>query len=400
MTTKFDVVIGAAYGDEGKGRVVADLAFNSESCVVIRFNGGAQAAHTVVHKGKRHIFSHFSSGTFSGATTFFGEKFVIHPHLFNNELLLLEDKGIPLPPVVANKRCQITTIFDVALNIMLEKSRGKDKHGSCGAGFGETIQRGTHPEFALTAEDLFDKDLAKKLDAIRFEYMPFRLDELQIDPKEFPFFESKQQEDEFADAFYLYCMMFLGYDDLYIAGKKRLPVEEWKHFIFEGAQGLQLDQDHGTFPHVTRSNTGLSFLKEKFGSIGWPFNVHYVTRTYTTRHGAGPLPHELDKPPYCIEDKTNQPNDHQGSLRFSYLNLDTLREGIHGDIERNGLKEMTYNGVMTCCDQLDGYTINYIENDQICVAKDIDHLAELYGDILETNNVRTTWNPEIDPVNR
>ena len=105
--------------------------------------------------------------------------------------------------------------------------------------------------------------------------------------------------------------------------------------VLEGAQGLLLDQTHGAFPHVTRSNTGLANALDIAVESGiQALDVTYVTRAYLTRHGAGPLANELPSKPYAdIVDLTNQPNAYQGSLRFAYLDHDHLAAAIQQDLQ-------------------------------------------------------------------
>jgi adenylosuccinate synthase len=169
--------------------------------------------------------------------------------------------------------------------------------------------------------------------------------------------------------FYLFLHKVSVQNDQYINDKL-------DRVIFEGAQGLLLDQDYGTFPHVTRSNTGLKNVRALVGDA--PLDVKYVTRAYTTRHGAGPLPFELPEKPYPgIEDKTNITGGYQGSLRFSYLNLDDTSEAVKKD-KQYVLPGDKVEAVVTCMDQLPehawiisdrGYTTR-------CWTKDVPSLFE------------------------
>ena len=102
-------VIGANYGDEGKGLITDYLCRQVENPLVIRFNGGAQAGHTVESpEGVRHIFSHFGSGTLAGAPTYLSKHFVVNPILFNREYDVLVEKGI-VPKVYVHPDCLVTT---------------------------------------------------------------------------------------------------------------------------------------------------------------------------------------------------------------------------------------------------------------------------------------------------
>ena len=103
--TKGYAVIGANAGDEGKGNIVSYLVSQVENPLVIRFNGGAQAGHTVVSpEGVRHVFSHFGSGTLAGAPTYLSKYFVVNPILFNREYDVLLEKGIA-PEIIVSPDC-------------------------------------------------------------------------------------------------------------------------------------------------------------------------------------------------------------------------------------------------------------------------------------------------------
>jgi adenylosuccinate synthase len=141
--------------------------------------------------------------------------------------------------------------------------------------------------------------------------------------------------------------------EAYVPTRRDEDILDEEHLIFEGAQGLLLAQDRlQDFPHLTRSNTGLrnvaSLVPDDF-----EYRVNYVTRAYTTRHGNGPLPHEVEKlEGYSTLDTTNLTNKHQGKLRFSPLDLDTIRLAVVRDIRTYGNQEGWHvRAVVTCLDQ-------------------------------------------------
>ncbi len=339
------VVIGAGYGDEGKGATVNSLS--SPDSIVCRFNGGSQAGHTVVYEGIRHVFSHFGAGTLKGAATHLSHFFVCNPSAFLVEYEVLYNHGIR-PKVTVSPDCPVTTIYDVVLNRIIETYRGKDKHGSVGVGFGETLERNMHPEYSLTVLDLeVSCHCQRKLRRIRDEWVPKRLGQLGINPTHYPEWYYLLTDDmpiyKMEKDFFLFLTRVSVQHDGYLSDKL-------DRVIFEGAQGLLLDQNYGMFPHVTRSNTGLKNVRALVGDS--TLDVKYVTRAYTTRHGAGPLPFELPGKPYPgIEDKTNITGDYQGSLRFSYLNLDTTSNAIQND-KQYLLPNDKVSSLVTCMDQL------------------------------------------------
>ena len=161
----------------------------------------------------------------------------------------------------------------------------------------------------------------------------------------------------------------------------------YQNIIFEGAQGLLLDQDYGQFPHVTRSNTGIKNIldiceENKIDEL----DVTYVTRCYTTRHGAGPMDQEIleGQPIYWnVEDKTNIPNKYQGTLRFAPLNITTLKESIENDLKHRENKNIKISSglAVTCIDQLDDYF------DKKSVGKYINDYVGLKNKLIES------WGP-------
>jgi adenylosuccinate synthase len=356
-----DAVIGSAFGDEGKGLITDVLAARHPGdTVVARFNGGAQAGHTVVAEdGRRHVFSHFGSGAFSGAATFLSRFFVVNPVLFHPEDQRLRQLGLS-PRVLLDPRAAVTTPFDMVVNTALERRRGGARHGSCGVGFGETVGRqeeGGHP---LTVADLASAAAATRVRAIRDTWLPRRLAMLDLAL-------SEEQRDTLLSASLMRRFME---DAAALLARCTLADERVlssaPRVVLEGAQGLLLDQDMGSFPHVTRSHTGLRNVGTLLAAAGIRhLNVRYVLRPYLTRHGAGPLPGELGAPPYPgIHDPTNIPNPWQGSLRFALLDLDRLRETLTRDARHAQLPAgVTVRRALavTCLDQV-GDEVRFIEN--------------------------------------
>ena len=353
MTIRAQAVIGAGYGDEGKGLMVDRLAAAAKgNVVVVRSNGGAQAGHTVVSpEGQRHVFHHVGSGSFAGAATHFSRFFVAHPMMLAGELAALEAHGIA-PALTGDPRVAVTTPYDVIINQAVELARDADRHGSCGLGFGETIERNLRPDFALVLQDLFRPDLRERLIAIRDEWVPARLEALGIAalPAEL---DTALRSDATLDAFLADCEAML--DRVALWPDRRIA--ERGSILFEAAQGLLLDQDYGAFPHVTRSNTGLANIRAVAAEAGIEaLDVTYVTRIYTTRHGAGPLKRETARlDGITVVDATNAPNDWQGSLRLAPLDLGVLKGAIAADLALGGKDlQVTAGLAVTCLDQAEG----------------------------------------------
>jgi adenylosuccinate synthase len=366
------VVIGANYGDEGKGLITDYLAaLAGSNTLVIRFNGGAQAGHTVQRpSGLRHVFSHFSGGTFAGAQTYLSHFFIANPVLFKKELEKLKS-CCSIPKVTIHPEAIVTTPYDMYINQMFENFQGNKRHGSCGVGISETIERNLYTQFQLSVKDLYNQaKLKERLLKIRDEWLEFRLGQL-IQKK------LKQDEKEliFSKEIFEYFLhdiqIFLTYCD--IADYSYLG--KWGKLIFEGAQGLLLDQKHKNFPHVTRSNTGLQNVSTiaQLNNISH-LDIHYVTRCYLTRHGAGPLPDEHPFFP-CphFKDETNIPHKFQGALRFAPLNIDQLNLEINADLNTLSKKKISKKTILavTCLDQFE---------EKITVAKEEGNIIELKKD--------------------
>lgn len=355
------VVIGANFGDEGKGLVTNWLS--DIQTTVIRFNGGAQAGHTVERNdGVRTVFSHIGAGTHKDASTWLSQDFVINPMVFRKELesfmkVKREDGMLPpYPHVSYDYRCKFTTPWDIVINQEVEQMRADDRHGSVGLGFGETIER--YEQLGL--EMPIDKILESKEDFANFmikRWVPARAKDLGIESR-IDFLVNEFSNDGLINRYFEDVQFFLDNTECvrnenpnknisFISGKRS------KKIVFEGAQGLLLDQHFGTFPNVTRSSTGLMNVDKitKLNHIT-DLSMYYVTRCYLTRHGAGPLSYELNEPPVeHFSDQTNKPNPFQGHLRFAPLDLNKLRKRIDIDLMFSKLPKQL-NLVVTCMDQI------------------------------------------------
>jgi adenylosuccinate synthase len=356
------VVIGANFGDEGKGLMTDYLASQYDKSIVVRFSGGAQAGHTVVTPdGIRHIFSHFGSGTLAGADTYLSKHFITNPILFKKEYMGLESKGLN-PHVFVDEHCMVTTPYDMLINQIVEEFRGKNRHGSCGLGINETDHR--HAFIPLFFADLDNKvNLVDKLFQITDDYVPKRLAELgviAIPTKYADLLKNKNLIDNYikdvdfmlSKAAFAKADVLHGYDNI----------------IFEGSQGLLLDQNNKAYsPFLTPSNVGMQNVVEILNELSYNDNeveIIYVTRCYMTRHGVGIFNTETpDKPYVGIVDMTNIANPFQGTLRFGLLDLDLLKNTIDKDLKfaKNSKLNYRMSLAITCLDQLDG-TVDYFNN--------------------------------------
>ncbi len=350
-------VIGANFGDEGKGlatdALAADLMSRGLDPVVVRSNGGAQAGHTVETQGRRHVFHHVGSGAFTGARTHLSRFFVAHPALLLRELQELRPLLPAAPEITIDPAAQVTAPWDVLLNQAAEATRGAARHGSCGVGFGETLERVArgHP---LTVADLAAPDLADRLVAIRDGWARSRLEALGLaDHPAVSAHRNALWSDAALAGFVQEARIFAAL--LPARSDAELGAET---VLFEGAQGLMLDMDLGVMPHLTRSNTGLrNMIAIAQGAGIGEIRPLYMTRAYMTRHGAGPLLHEAGALPWAeVTDPTNRPNAWQGALRLAPLDLAETARFIRADLafaDGSGVRVSPGVGV-SCLDQVPG----------------------------------------------
>jgi adenylosuccinate synthase len=351
MTIKVaKAVIGAGYGDEGKG-LMTDYHAAAGASVVVRTNGGAQAGHTVTTPtGIRHVFHHLGSGAYADVPTHLSRFFIVNPIVFNEERsAVVGETETTVSPLAL-----VTTPYDMMINQIIEMQRGQGRHGSCGLGIGETEERSLHPEYRLQVSDLLlpTPERRKLLRSIRDIWVPFRLERLGVvDVPEG--FKDVLMNDDVIERYFVDCAFFMGYTRL--REDRDLP----GNLIFEGAQGLLLDQDYGAFPYVTRSNTGLRNMVAVAQEAGIEkIDVTYATRAYVTRHGAGPFAHEgVDMPWLNMIDLTNQPNEWQGTIRKAPLDIDVLVSAIKHDISITHSVEIAPVISMSCLDQIAGKAV-------------------------------------------
>ena len=317
-------VIGKNFGDEGKGFACSRLASSLKNALIIKHNGGGQAGHTVEDpEGKwRFIHHQIGAGAEYHVPTLFADSFM--PDLFQlgKEVKEFTELFGFQPILYSEKNARVTTIDDVLLNMGAEVARGKNRHGSCGMGIEECVQRNA-AGYGITVEELAGwtkQDLVDRLKQIRKEYTGRRAKILGIYPSN-PYYEMLYNEIVLKN-FVEEVKKNVNLLTLVDADRKWLEeIKHFQHLIFETGQGLLLDQDYEAYaPHLTSSKTGIHnpavFLEKRGLFLD---EAIYVTRPYVTRHGNGPLPCEVDPSelPGVGEDLTNRPNEWQGTLRYA-----------------------------------------------------------------------------------
>ena len=326
-------VIGKNFGDEGKGFTCGCLASSLKNALIIKHNGGGQAGHTVEDpEGKwRFIHHQIGAGAEYHVPTLFADSFM--PDLFQlgKEVKEFTELFGFQPILYSEKNARITTIDDVLLNMGAELARGKNRHGSCGMGIEECVQRNA-AGYGITVEELAtwsNQELLDRLKHIRKEYTERRAEIVGIQA---PASSKAMRQSNLMNPYYEMLNNERVLENfveevkenvklLTLVDADRKWLEKFQHLIFETGQGLLLDQDYEAYaPHLTSSKTGIhnpAIFLEKRGLF--LDEAIYVTRPYVTRHGNGPLPCEVDPSelPGVGEDLTNRPNEWQGTLRYA-----------------------------------------------------------------------------------
>ena len=313
-------VIGKNYGDEGKGLAVHMLAAQAPS-LVIRHNGGAQAGHTAEGRFGRFVFHQLGSGSPDGADTLLSDTFLVDLYQLIRETDSYRSLTGRSPRVYADPAALISCPDDVLINMALESARGSRRHGSCGMGIYEAQLRAESGAGLTLAEvrNHSADSLFHRLTDIRSSCTSRRLAETGLTVAQLGEYGELLRDEALLRG--MSEAMIRGLDRLILKTPERPWLCQYPRVIFEGAQGLLLDAEYGPGqPHVTASRTGLTHPAAFCRKHKLPLQrALYVTRSYVTRHGAGPLPCECGRKSLgrIADDATNRPNPWQGSLRYA-----------------------------------------------------------------------------------
>jgi adenylosuccinate synthase len=278
------VVIGAQWGDEGKGKIVDWLTDHAQG--VVRFQGGHNAGHTLVIGGKKTVLHLIPSGILrKKVACYIGNGVVLSPQALVDEIATLEQGGVDVRSrLKISEACPLILQYHAALDLAREAAKGSSKIGTTGRGIGPAYEDKVARR-ALRLQDLFHPQrFATKLRDL-LDYHNFVLTNyLRAEAVDF----QKTHDEALRLADRIKPMVADVPQLLYKAHKAGHSL------LFEGAQGTLLDIDHGTYPYVTSSNCVAGAAAAGAG-IG-PQHLHYVlgvTKAYTTRVGGGPFPTEL-----------------------------------------------------------------------------------------------------------
>ncbi|MFA6930001.1 MAG: adenylosuccinate synthase [Lentisphaeria bacterium] len=277
------VVIGTQWGDEGKGKIVDHLAEKAD--VVVRYQGGNNAGHTVVVKGVQHKLHLLPSGIlFPGCLCVIGNDVVIDPEVLLQEMKTMKERGIDLSGLRISNRAHLIMPYHRLFDSLEETLKGENKVGTTGRGIGPCYQdraaRTGIRMVTLLEQETFAEELHANLDyKNRILTRVFGEKELAFEP-----------------IFEQYCS-FAEQLRSYVTDTATLlhqQLESGKKILFEGAQATMLDLSHGTYPYVTSSNptAGAASVGSGVGPRCLD-KVVGVVKAYSTRVGAGPFPTEL-----------------------------------------------------------------------------------------------------------
>ncbi|MEW5909459.1 MAG: adenylosuccinate synthase, partial [Thermodesulfobacteriota bacterium] len=278
------VIVGTQWGDEGKGKIVDLLAEYAD--VVVRFQGGNNAGHTMVVNGKKFICHLIPSGILQGKVCMIGNGVVVDPAVLLQEINRLKDAGIPVSPqnLRISEKAHVIMPYHRLADQLRETKDGDKKIGTTGRGIGPTYEDKSSRRGIRVAELLDPErfvEIVRQVIGEKNFYLTSFPSQPPLDPE-------------------MIIEEYLGYATPLkphvadISTELHHFIKTGKQILFEGAQGTHLDIDHGTYPFVTSSNTVSGSAccgagvgpKAITGVIG-------ITKAYTTRVGSGPFPTEL-----------------------------------------------------------------------------------------------------------
>jgi len=278
------IVVGAQWGDEGKGKVIDLLTSQAEA--VVRFQGGHNAGHTLVINGQKTVLHLIPSGIFNDAKCIIGNGVVLHIPTLLDEIKSLITKNIDIESkLLISSQCPLILPTHILLDDARENALGNQAIGTTGRGIGPAYEDKVARR-AIHLMDLLDPVIFKQKLSALMSYHNFILESL---------YQAKPEDTEKVGDLWL---SFVDNIRPFIADTTSVinaMLKNKSNVLFEGAQGSMLDIDHGTYPYVTSSNTVAGAASTGTGIGPGVFNkILGITKAYTTRVGSGPFPTELN----------------------------------------------------------------------------------------------------------
>jgi adenylosuccinate synthase len=382
--------VDLGYGDSGKGTMIDALTRNKPTELVVRYSGGAQAAHNVVTPTlAHHTFAQFGSGTFvPGVKTYLGPEVLIDPHRLFVENGFLQRAGVndALSRLTIDRKAPIITEFNGVINQTREFVRDAKRHGSCGMGIYETrLDSRSFGEHLLRAEDVLDLTVAKE------KLLYLREEKKKVLFRDFPQYFGETIHPRAAAAYRIFT------DDRFIDETLKIyeqlakavtfgdasiiadAVKTGKQILFEASQGTLLDETHGFLPYVTGSDVTLKPAFDLLGELNIHDNVYRlgIIRSYMSRHGAGPFVTEDPRLSHrIIEEHNSSSHQWQGVFRMGWFDPLAVRYAMRANGGVDGL-------AVTCLDQITPlseykYATAYVteKGDELAEIPDMGSLSE------------------------
>ena len=314
-----EIVLDPFFGDSGKGQLVNNLCLDKDpkKTIVVRFSGGPQSGHNVRYKNLNHCFSNFGSGTLLQISTYWSKYCVVDPIMAEAEKVRLRSIGIE-PKAIYSPECEIITPFDIWNQWTNVENR---ERGTVGSGFKSALDRvknGYHLTMLDAKNELI---LRSKIQSIQDNYYkwnsPIPTTNFTIDKWVYLVNKYVQEAD------------LKNFSEV---------AKNYDNIVFEGSQGILLDQTYGVMPWCTPSDTtskNALRLIEEINHIEHNFliNIYYICRPYITRHGPGPL--LCTSEIINIEDPNNPYNEYQKSFRSCKFSTDLLLHSLEIDSMAN-----------------------------------------------------------------
>ena len=337
-SSKITAIVGAQWGDEGKGKITDFFA--GEADYVVRFHGGNNAGHTVIVNGETYKLHLIPSGVlYNHPTSIIGNGVVIDPAALIKEIKYLQAKGVD-PKLKVSDRAHIILPYHIEMDIALTQYQGNLAAGSTKRGiapvYGDKMYRHGIRMIDLLEPEVFKEKLEKAFN--------FNLTIIKAFGH-----SSNLNKDKIYNEYVKFGEFLAPYIsdvsvDLYNSYQKGESI------LFEGAQGISLDVDHGVYPHTTSSNTVAGHISSGTGvTFGEINRIIGVTKAYLSRVGQSPLPSELDGiEAETLRDKGGEYGTTTGRpRRVGWLDLVQVRQAVR----TNGLTEI----VLTKLDILSGF---------------------------------------------
>lgn len=315
------IVVDLGFGDAGKGTITDALVRREGASLVVRFNGGAQAGHNVVtDDGRHHTFSQLCSGLLAGADGLLGPDFLLHPLAMEIEAEHITALGVadPFASTFIDARARVITPYQQASCRLREASRGEGAHGTTGVGVGECASDTmSHPSDAITAAELRSPDtLLRKLSSQRERK---RAEMASLGAHDLSLFDDEGLVSRVIDRW----TSLSGRLRLLDPDQTEQLIDRHERVVFEGAQGVLLDETWGLHPHTTWSDC--TPAGAKYLCRGAEAQTIGVTRAYMVRHGRGPMPTERTP---TVPEPHNREDGWQGRFRTGPLDCVLLRYAL------------------------------------------------------------------------